>query len=63
VGERDRRIVYACLTDDGRARLREAARTHTADVRSMFTSRYTDEELATLADLLSRLTIDLTVRR
>ena len=52
----DGRVAYAELTDAGYERLREAAGTHVAGVRSLFGDRYSDEELATLADLLGRLT-------
>jgi DNA-binding MarR family transcriptional regulator len=51
----DRRVVYARLTDTGLAKLREAARTHVAGIRSLFTERYSDEELELLAGLLARL--------
>lgn len=58
VSETDRRVVYALLTDAGRARFEEAARTHTADVEAMFTAHYSSQELETLAALLARLTPD-----
>ncbi len=51
----DRRVVYARLTDAGAEKLREAGRTHVAGIESLFVGRYTDEELATLSALLSRL--------
>lgn len=51
----DGRVTYAQLTDSGLERLREAARTHVADIRSGFTDHFSDEELATLAELLGRL--------
>ena len=51
----DRRVVYAQLTDAGADKLREAGRTHVAGIESLFVGRYTDEELATLSSLLSRL--------
>ncbi|CAN5831086.1 MarR family transcriptional regulator [soil metagenome] len=50
----DRRVVYARLTDAGLERLEQAAATHTADIRSMFTDRFSPDELATLAELLDR---------
>ena len=51
----DRRVVYARLTDAGAEKLREAGRTHVAGIESLFVGRYSDEELATLSSLLSRL--------
>jgi DNA-binding MarR family transcriptional regulator len=53
--ETDARVTYACLTDAGRRKLAEASKTHLAGVDEVFTSRYSGSELATLADLLSRL--------
>jgi DNA-binding MarR family transcriptional regulator len=53
--ETDARVSYAKLTEQGRRKLREAAVTHLADIDDYFTSRYSESELATLADLLSRL--------
>ena len=51
----DRRVVYARLTEAGAEKLREAGRTHVAGIESLFVGRYSDEELATLSSLLSRL--------
>jgi DNA-binding MarR family transcriptional regulator len=51
----DARVSYAVLTDDGYAKLREASDTHVDGIRRVFAAHFTDEELATLADLLSRL--------
>ena len=51
----DARITYAVLTDAGREKLRQAAETHLADVERLFSGRYSDEELGTLAELLGRL--------
>ena len=51
----DRRVVYARLTEAGAQKLREAGRTHVAGIESLFVGRYSDEELATLSSLLSRL--------
>jgi len=53
--ETDARVTYAKLTDAGRAKLRQAGKTHLAGIDELFTSRYSGSELATLADLLSRL--------
>jgi DNA-binding MarR family transcriptional regulator len=51
----DRRVTYAVLTDAGRAKLREASRTHIADIREYFESRMSEDEIAQLADLLGRV--------
>jgi DNA-binding MarR family transcriptional regulator len=51
----DRRVTYAVLTESGRTKLREASKSHIADVRAFFEERYTAEELVQLASLLGRL--------
>jgi DNA-binding MarR family transcriptional regulator len=51
----DARASYAVLTDDGRAKLEEAACSHVTSVRGLFEERYSTEELETLAALLRRL--------
>ena len=51
----DRRVAYARLTAAGSQKLREASQTHIAGIESLFTGRFTDDELATLSALLSRL--------
>jgi DNA-binding MarR family transcriptional regulator len=51
----DRRVSYAKLTPAGDAKLREAGRSHLLDIDELFLGRYSGSELATLADLLSRL--------
>jgi DNA-binding MarR family transcriptional regulator len=51
----DRRVAYAVLTETGRAKLREASRSHMADIRSFFEQRFSAEELDHLATLLARL--------
>lgn len=53
----DARVVYAQITDDGRARLAEAAVTHLRGIDELFTGRYSESELASLAELLSRLPV------
>jgi len=53
--ESDARVSYAKLTESGRRKLSEAAVTHLAGIDEVFTSRYSDDELETLAELLSRL--------
>jgi len=54
----DRRVTYAVLTDEGYQKLREASKTHVADLRTYFETRYSTEELEHLADLLGRLPAD-----
>jgi DNA-binding MarR family transcriptional regulator len=56
--ESDARVTYALLTDDGLAKLREAAKTHVADIRGVFAERFSAEELETLRDLLHRLPLE-----
>ena len=55
---RDRRVTYAVLTDAGHQKLRDASRTHVADLRAFFEARYSPEELESLALLLGRLPQD-----
>jgi DNA-binding MarR family transcriptional regulator len=51
----DRRVTYAVLSEPGRTKLREASKSHIADVCAFFEERYTAEELQQLARLLGRL--------
>ena len=51
----DRRVVYAVLTDDGLAKLREASRSHLAQIDALFRAGLDDEELDSLTTLLTRL--------
>jgi DNA-binding MarR family transcriptional regulator len=51
----DRRGLYAVLTDDGLAKLREASPTHLAGVRSRFLTRLSADEQTSLGDLWERL--------
>jgi len=53
--QHDARGSYACLSDDGRERLREARVTHLAVVREQFFSRFSEQELALLADMWERI--------
>jgi DNA-binding MarR family transcriptional regulator len=50
----DARVTYAVLTDLGYEKLREASRTHVADIESAL-ARLEDDELETLGALLGRL--------
>jgi DNA-binding MarR family transcriptional regulator len=51
----DRRVVYAVLTENGLAKLREAAATHLPQIEALFGSRFQEEELETLVALLGKL--------
>jgi DNA-binding MarR family transcriptional regulator len=51
----DRRVVYAVLTEEGAAKLREAAGSHFAQVEELFGGRFDAEEVEQLGSLLSRL--------
>ena len=53
--ESDARVTYACLTEAGKKKLKEASRSHLAEVRALFAEYYTDDELETLAAMLARL--------
>ena len=54
----DARVTYAQLTDDGYAKLREASRSHVAEIREYMAGRFSDDELAALGSLLERLPVD-----
>jgi DNA-binding MarR family transcriptional regulator len=51
----DARITYAVLTDAGLDKLREASRSHVAQIRAFFEQRFSEDELAALVQLLGRL--------
>ena len=51
----DARVTYAVLTDAGRERVETASGSHVAQIHALFAERYSEEELATLVDLLGRL--------
>jgi DNA-binding MarR family transcriptional regulator len=51
----DARVTYAVLTEAGRAKLDAAAESHMEHIRELLEQHYTCAELATLAELLSRL--------
>ena len=53
----DARVSYAKLTDQGLAKLRVAGVTHLRGIDELFLGRYSGSELATLAELLSRLPV------
>ena len=51
----DARVTYAQLTEAGLAKLREASKTHVADINALFRERFSKEELEALCGLLERL--------
>jgi len=51
----DRRVVYAVLTDAGLAKVREASRSHFAQVDQLFAEHFDGDELETVGDLLARI--------
>jgi DNA-binding MarR family transcriptional regulator len=51
----DARVTYAVLTALGRTKLEAASESHLGAVRTLFADAYSEEELRTLSDLLSRL--------
>ncbi|MDX6452460.1 MAG: hypothetical protein QOH16_2509 [Gaiellaceae bacterium] len=53
----DARVSYAKLTGDGRQKLSDASLTHLRGIDELFLGRYSGSELATLAELLSRLPV------
>ena len=53
--ERDGRVVYAQLTEEGLEKLREARETHLAGIHAVFLDRFSAKERRTLSALLERL--------
>jgi DNA-binding MarR family transcriptional regulator len=51
----DRRVVYAVITDAGLEKIKAAAATHLVQVEEHFAARLDDEQLETVAGLLSQL--------
>ena len=51
----DRRVSYAVLIQAGRAKLREASKSHTRQIRELVGGPYDENELAQLVALLDRL--------
>jgi DNA-binding MarR family transcriptional regulator len=51
----DRRVTYAVLTETGRAKLREASKSHTGQIRELLGGALDEDELAQLVALLDRL--------
>lgn len=56
--ENDARGAYAVITEEGRAKVAQARASHLAAVRELFLSRFSEEELGELGDLLGRLVPD-----
>lgn len=50
----DRRVVYAVLTDEGLAKLRHASVSHVEQVESLFGSRFDEDEMEALVELLGK---------
>jgi DNA-binding MarR family transcriptional regulator len=53
----DARVSYAKLTDAGKAKLDQAAKTHLRGIDELFIGRFSEAERTTLAALLSRLPV------
>jgi DNA-binding MarR family transcriptional regulator len=51
----DRRVVYAVLTEAGLQKLREASKSHVAQIDELFAAHFGDDELEAVGDLLSRI--------
>jgi DNA-binding MarR family transcriptional regulator len=51
----DQRVTYAVLTEEGLRKIESARASHLADVEELFGAKFSDEELATLDELLGRL--------
>jgi DNA-binding MarR family transcriptional regulator len=51
----DLRVAYAELTEEGRARFEAASCAHVASIRSLMEEHFSEDELASLGDLLDRL--------
>ncbi len=60
VHDADGRGVVVGLTDAGVARLAETAPVHLRKVRELFVAKLDDQELATLASTLHKVTVDCT---
>lgn len=54
----DRRVTYAVLTGEGRARLEAASASHVTELRRLLESRLDGAELDRLSELLGRLSGD-----
>lgn len=51
----DARVSYAQLTDVGHEKLRQAGCSHVASINRLFVAHFSPDELAQLAEMLSRL--------
>lgn len=54
----DARVTYAVLTESGRDKLASCTCSHISAIQHMLADRYSEDELATLAELLGRLAGD-----
>lgn len=53
--DKDARVSYAALTEQGRQRLAAARATHHAGIQRVFADHFSDAELETLSSLLGRI--------
>ena len=51
----DRRVVYAVLTDEGRAKLEEASKSHVAQIEELFSARLDESQRESFASMLERV--------
>jgi DNA-binding MarR family transcriptional regulator len=51
----DGRVSYAVLTDAGMKKISAARKTHHADIDALFGGKFSEDEVATLDELLGRL--------
>ena len=58
----DARVSYAVLTDEGLRKVREARKSHHADVDELFGARFEPKEREQLGELLSRLPLAPTAK-
>lgn len=58
--ESDARVTYAVLTDEGLRKVKEARKSHHADIDELFGSRLEPTERGQLAELLGRLPLAAT---
>jgi DNA-binding MarR family transcriptional regulator len=54
----DRRVVYAVLTDAGREKLRDASKSHVAQIEELFSARFDQSEQSAFATMLERVAAD-----
>ena len=54
----DRRVVYAVLTDAGRSKLRDASKSHVAQIEELFSARLDESQQNAFASMLERVAVD-----